>query len=104
MYRTGVSFKSKFEKLAFAICPTGSTADIPIHVLQAKELKEEISGHEMIGFVSGNGPEFDHGDEYDSTNLLQIHTHINNLTLWIPHQHKILKDIMSPTIVISILI
>ena len=69
LYRTGVSCKSKFEKLAFRKCPTG-TADIPIHVLQAKELKEEISGHEMIGFVSGNGPEFDYDDEYDSTNLL----------------------------------
>ena len=69
MYRTGVPCKSKFEKLAFANCPTG-TADIPIHILQAKELEEEISGHEMIGFVSENGPEFEHDDEYDSTNLL----------------------------------
>ena len=70
MYRTGVSCKSKFEKLAFAKCPTG-TVDIPIHVLHAEELKEEqISGHEMIEFVSGNGPKFDHDDEYDSTHLL----------------------------------
>ena len=70
MYRSGVSCKSKFEKLAFTKCPTG-TADIPIHVLQAKQLKEEISGYEVIGFVSGNKSEFDHDDdEYDSTNLL----------------------------------
>ena len=70
MYITGMSCKSKFEKLAFTKCPTG-TADIPIHVLQAKQLKEEISGYEVIGFVSGNKPEFDHDDdEYDSTNLL----------------------------------
>ena len=29
--------------------------DIPIYILQAKELKEEISGHEMIGLVYSNG-------------------------------------------------
>ena len=33
--------------------PTG-TADIPIHVMKAKDLKEKISAHEVIGFCEEN--------------------------------------------------
>ena len=51
--RSGDSCKNKFEKLAFMKKPTG-TAEIPIHVMKAKDLKEKISAHEVIGFCEEN--------------------------------------------------
>jgi hypothetical protein len=51
--RTGDLCKNKFEKLAFQKKPTG-TAEVPLHVLLAKNIKGLISSNEVIGYIGGN--------------------------------------------------
>ena len=51
--RVGESCKHKFEKMAFAKQPTGQ-ADIPLHILRAKKVKDKIAHNEVMGCVYQN--------------------------------------------------
>ena len=65
--RPGESCKAKFEKMAFAKQPTGQ-ADIPLHILRAKEIKEKISQNEVLGCVYQNEEAFlDDSDDDEIT-------------------------------------
>ena len=57
-FRIGESCKNKFEKLALLKKPTG-TAEIPLNVLRAKEIKDKISSNEVIGYCEENESDFD---------------------------------------------
>ena len=51
--RAGVAMKAKFEKMCFALKPTGE-AEIPLHIQRAKDIKDKISQNEVIGYVHEN--------------------------------------------------
>ncbi len=59
--RDGDSCRQKFEKLANAPKPTG-TSDIPLHVKRAKDIKEMISRDEVIGLSHSNDSGFEFSD------------------------------------------
>ena len=51
--RPGVACKAKFEKMAFALKPTGQT-EIPLYTKRAKDVKDKIAQNEVIGYVHAN--------------------------------------------------
>ena len=79
-FRIGESCKNKFEKLAFLKKPT-STAEIPLNVLRAKEIKDNISSNEVIGYCEENESDFDGGcdaeDNLDSVTVCKSLTAAN---------------------------
>ena len=67
--RAGESCKHKFEKMAFAKQPTGQ-ADIPLHILRAKKIKDKISHNEVLGCVYQNEVGTNDDDEELTCELL----------------------------------